>query len=61
MKFVVLGSKFATKDDVTGNEVFFCKTTDDKQFWANEPLKAGTIVDLQERKAGDKYKDKAGV
>lgn len=61
MKVIVMGSKFATKDATSGNDIFYCLTTDGKNFWANEPLRAGTIVDITEKKAGDKYADKDGV
>ena len=63
MKVVVEGSKLVMKDEVTGNNVYFVQdTTGKKQFWSNEPLTSGTVVDIIEKKKGSKYVDrKTGV
>lgn len=62
MKVVVDGSKLVMKDEVTGNNVYFVQDTTGKQFWSNEPLTSGTVVDIIEKKKGTKYVDrKTGV
>jgi hypothetical protein len=58
MKVVVAGSKLAMKDAVTGNDVYFVQDTTGKQFWSSEQLTAGVVVDIVERKKGDKYVDR---
>lgn len=61
MNEIVMGSKLVIEDDGNGRKVYFCRTTTGKQFWSNEPLNAGTLVHLTEKKAGEKYADKDGV
>lgn len=53
MLLVTFGSKAVkTKDNVT----LYVVTTENKQtFWSHESLRGGLIVDVSERKAGDKY------
>lgn len=55
---VTYGSKqIKTKE----GETLFVVTTQNKQtFWSQEPLRGGLIVDVTERKAGEKYKDRDG-
>lgn len=59
---VTYGSKTVKTKDKDGAElVLHLVTTQTKQqFWSNEALRGGLIVDVTERKAGEKYKDKDG-
>jgi hypothetical protein len=56
VKLIVLGSKLATKDEK--GDLHLCTTTDNRQFWTREPLRGGTVVQVSERKAGEKYLDR---
>lgn len=56
LKLIVLGSKLAVKDEK--GELHLCTTTDSKTFWTRQPLNGGTVVQVTERTAGDKYYDR---
>jgi hypothetical protein len=55
LKVIVLGSKLASKDEASN--LHLCTTIDMKEFWTREPILGGTICQVTEKKAGDKYYD----